>query len=112
MGDFSCLAENVDCYTVDAIVLGSKVTVSQRSFLCTASHDIRSLTRPLTYSPIHIEDHAWVCAECFVGPGLRLGEGAVVAARSVVIRDVAAWEVVGGNPAKFIKHRKLEEEVQ
>ena len=112
IGDRTALAEGVECYCVDRISIGSNVCVSQRSFLCTASHDIRSLGRPLTHSPIVIEDHAWICAEAFVGPGVNLGEGAVVAACAVVIRDVAAWEVVGGNPAKFIKHRKLEEEVQ
>lgn len=109
MGDFSCLADHVDCYTVDAIVIGSKVTVSQRSFLCTASHDIRSLTRPLIHSPICIDHHAWVCAEAFVGPGVTIGEGSVVAGRSVVMRDVDAWKVVGGNPAKVLKERVLEE---
>ncbi len=107
LGDLVCIAEKVDCYSVAKIEIGNKVTVSQRSFLCTASHDIRSLRRPLLHRPIRIEDHAWLCAESFVGPGVRVGEGAVVAARAVVSKDVNPWEVVGGNPAKFIKNRLI-----
>jgi putative colanic acid biosynthesis acetyltransferase WcaF len=107
MGDFCCLAGHTDIYTVDSITIASNVTVSQRSFLCTASHDICSLRRPLTHKPIAIGEHAWVCAEAFVGPGVTIGEGSVVAARGVVTRDVAPWTVVGGNPAKKIKDRDV-----
>lgn len=105
----SALAEGVDCYCVDQISIGANVCVSQRAFLCSASHDISSIARPLTHKPVIIEDHAWVCAESFVGPGVKIGEGAVVAARAVVSKNVNPWEVVGGNPANFIKKRILEE---
>ncbi len=107
LGQYTALAEGVDCYAVDKITIGSKVAISQRSFLCTASHDITSLQRPLIHKPITIGDHAWVCAEAFVGPGVTLGEGAVAAARAVLCKDVEPWTVVGGNPAKLIKQRKM-----
>lgn len=107
LGDYTALAEGVDCYCVDRITIGSKVTVSQRTFLCTASHRIDTLTRELIHAPIRIGDHVWVCAESFIGPGVSLGEGAIVGARSVVLRDVGAWHVVAGNPARFIKERVL-----
>ena len=58
-------------------------------------------------SPIVIEEQAWVCAEAFVIQGVTVGQGAVCAARAVVIKDVEPWTVVGGNPAKFIKERML-----
>ncbi|MBS3913415.1 MAG: putative colanic acid biosynthesis acetyltransferase [Bacteroidetes bacterium] len=107
LGSFVCLAEHVDCYSVALIKMGSKVTISQRSFICTASHDIGLLNRPLIHKPIEIADHAWVCAESFLAPGVIVGEGAVIGARSAVFKDVEAWSVVGGNPAKFIKKRIL-----
>ncbi len=110
MGAFVCLAPQVICYNADKITLGSKVTVSQYSYLCTASHDITSLERPLITKPITICDFAWVCAGAFVGPGVILGDGAVVGARAVVTKDVEPWSVVAGNPAKFIKKRELKEE--
>ena len=108
MGTYACLGDGVDCYTQSPISMGDYSTVSQRAFLCTASHDIRTLARPLISQPIRIEDHAWVCAEAFVGPGVTVGEGAVVAARAVAIRDVAPWAIVGGNPARPIGERKLD----
>ncbi len=107
LGSFVCLADNVDCYSVSLIKIGSKVTLSQRTFICTASHDISTLSRPLIHKPIVIEDHAWICAEAFVGLGVTIGEGAVVGARSVVSKNVDKWTVVAGNPAVFIKKRVL-----
>ena len=51
--------------------------------------------------------HAWVCAGAMIGPGVTIGTGAVVGARASVFRDVGAWDVVVGNPARFIKRRVL-----
>jgi putative colanic acid biosynthesis acetyltransferase WcaF len=107
MGENSCLGPEVDCYSVDKVRIGSHVTVSQYSYLCTASHDIASLTRDLVTAPIIIKDGAWVCADVFVRPGIVMGEGSVAAARAVVVRDVESWTVVGGNPARFIKVREV-----
>jgi putative colanic acid biosynthesis acetyltransferase WcaF len=62
----------------------------------------------LTHAPIRVEEGAWVCARAFVGPGVVIGKGAVVAACAVVSKDVAAWNVVVGNPATFKKVRRIE----
>lgn len=105
MREGSCLGPDVDCYCVDKVVLGEWATVSQYSFLCTATHDYRNPRMPLVTGPITIGDRAWVAADVFVGHGVTIGEGAVVGARSCVYRDVASWTVVGGNPAKPIGNR-------
>lgn len=107
MGDFSCLSENVDCYSVDQITIGTQAVVSQGAFLCCASHDITSPIMELTYKPIVIGPQAWVAAKAFVGPDVTIGEGAVVGACAVVTKDVEPWTVVAGNPAKFIKKRVI-----
>ena len=107
MGEYACLSENVDCYCVDEIRIGNQATVSQGAMLCTASHDTESRTMELTTKPIYIDANAWIAARAIVLPGINIGEGAVVAAGSVVTKDVDSWTVVGGNPAKFIKKRKL-----
>lgn len=107
MGDHSCLSRNVDCYSVDKIRIGAHAIVSQYSFLCAASHDIKDPHLKLITKPITIGDGAWICADVFVGPGVTIGEGAVAGARAVVIEDVAPWIVVGGNPAKVIRKREL-----
>jgi putative colanic acid biosynthesis acetyltransferase WcaF len=107
MEDYSCLAPNVDCYNVAPIKLGKHATVSQYSFLCTASHDIEDPHMRLTTAPITIGEGAWITADVYIGPGITIGEGAVVGVRSSVFKDVEAWTVVAGNPAKFIKQREL-----
>lgn len=99
VGDNSWLADGIDCYSVAEIVLGRDVVVSQRAFLCTASHDYADPAFPLISAPIRIQDSAWVAAEAFIGPGVEIGEGAVVAARACVTKSVEPWTVVSGNPA-------------
>lgn len=109
MGKYSCLGNDVDCYSVDRIKIGAYAVVSQYSFLCTASHDYENPQMPLVTAPIAIEDDAWVCADFFVGPGVTIGQGVVVSARSSVYKNVDPWVIMGGNPAKFIKERKMKE---
>ena len=104
----SCLGDEVRCYNVDKVSLAVDSTVSQYAFLCTASHNIDSERRELVTAPISIERGAWVFASAFVGPGVTVGEGAVVAAAAVVVKSVEPFAVVGGNPAKFIRARKFQ----
>lgn len=55
-------------------------------------------------APVVIEDRAWIGFGSTIMKGVTIGEGAVVAAKSVVTKDVAPFTVVGGNPAKFISY--------
>ena len=105
MREDSCLADDVDCYCVAPVVLGRHSTVSQYSYLCTASHDIRDPAMPLVAGPIELKEDAWVAADAFVGPGVTIGNGAVVAARATVMRDVPAWTVVAGTPGRRVATR-------
>lgn len=109
MEDYSCLASGVDCYNAAKITLKAYSTVSQRSYLCTASHNISSPRHEQIEKPIVIEARAWVAAEAFIGPGVTIGEGAVVGARAAVFKNVSSWTVVGGNPAKYIKERVIKD---
>ena len=107
MGDHSCISENVDCYCVDKVTIGAHATVSQYSFLCTASHDYRIQSMPLVTAPIVIGDRAWITADVYVGPGVTIGEGAVIAARSSVFGDIPSWVIAMGTPAKAVKKREF-----
>jgi putative colanic acid biosynthesis acetyltransferase WcaF len=100
MGAHSCLANDVDCYCVAPITLGVHATISQYSYLCSASHDYHDPSMPLIAAAITIADEAWVAADVFVGPGVNIGEGAVIGARSTVIGDIPAWTFVAGSPAQ------------
>lgn len=107
IGSDSALGDLVDCYCVARVTIGSNVTVSQYAFLCAATHDYEDPSMPLVTAPIVIRDGAWICAASFIGPGVTIGEGAVVGAKAVVTRDVAPWDVVAGNPARPVKKRVL-----
>ena len=107
MADYSCLSHHVICYSVAQVTIGPHATVSQYSHLCTASHDITDPHMRLITAPITLHHGAWVTTDVFIGPGVTIGEGAVVGARAAVFKDVAPWTVVGGNPAQLIGHRTL-----
>jgi len=56
---------------------------------------------------ITIGERAWIAADMFVAPGVTIGDGALVTARSSVFSDIASWTVAPGNPAKSVKKRKF-----
>lgn len=107
MGTDSCLANDVDCYSVDKVTLGQSAIVSQQAMLCTATHDYNDPEFTLVTKPISIGAHAWIGARAFVGPGVAVGDGAVVGAASAVFQSVESWTVVGGNPARILKKRLI-----
>jgi putative colanic acid biosynthesis acetyltransferase WcaF len=107
MGDYACLSEDVDCYCVDKIRIGPNSTVSQYSFLCSASHDYTVEAMPLVIAPITIGERVWIAADVFVAPGVTIGDGAMVAARSSVFSDVPQWVIAKGNPAVAVKPRSF-----
>lgn len=109
VGNVVAIGPRVNIYNPGKVYIKDKVTISQDATLCTASHNISHRDNPLIVSPIHIDSFSWVAADAFVGPGVTIGEGAVVGARAAVFKDVEPWTVVGGNPAKFIKKRIIKD---
>ncbi|WP_263835233.1 WcaF family extracellular polysaccharide biosynthesis acetyltransferase [Salinibacter sp.] len=107
IGDWSTIGEDAMIYNLGPIQIGERATVSQRAHLCAGTHDASDPAMPLQKPPIAVHDQAWVCADAFVGPGVTVGEGAVVGARAVAVGDVESWMIVGGNPARTIKKRTL-----
>jgi len=110
IGDETAVAEDVLIYNLGCVTLGRQVTISHGAQLCAGSHDYRRRDLPLLRPPLAIGDGAWVCTEAFVGPGVTVGEMAVIGARAVVIRNVEAAAVVAGNPAHKIGVRELRED--
>lgn len=107
MEDFSTIADDVDVYAVDVVRIGSHTTVSQYSFLCGATHDFEHPRFPLTPAPIYIGSQCWIAADVFIAPGVTIGEGTVVGARSSVFGDLASWKVCVGNPARVVRDRVI-----
>ncbi|MDZ4289007.1 MAG: WcaF family extracellular polysaccharide biosynthesis acetyltransferase [Prosthecobacter sp.] len=107
IGDWSSIGEWALIYNLGQVTIGERATLSQNVHVCAGTHDYTDPALPLIKPPINIGDSAWVCADAFVGPGVSIAQGAVVGARSVVVKDVPAWTVVAGNPARMIKQRTL-----
>jgi putative colanic acid biosynthesis acetyltransferase WcaF len=107
IGDHCHIGDEVNLYTLGEIEIGDCAVVSQRSYLCTGSHDYTSPTFDLFARKIVIEAEVWLATDVFVAPGVTVGQGAVVGARSSVFHDVAAGTISVGTPAKVIGQRSM-----
>lgn len=105
IGDNAWVGDHVELYTLGEISIGKNAVVSQRSYLCTGSHDYKSESFDIYAKPIVIEDEAWVASDVFISPGITIGNGAVIAARSSVFTNMPSGMVCVGSPAKPIKKR-------
>lgn len=105
-GDHVGVADDAEIYNPKKIVLDDYVTVSQRAFLCGASHDADDPDFPLIAEEIHIGKRAWVCAQATVMMGIRMGEGAVLGLSSVATKDLEPWTINAGVPAQKKRKRK------
>lgn len=105
IGANSSLGPKVDCYNQGKISIGSNTIISQKTYLCASTHDYTKKDFPLILKPITIGNGVWVAADAFIGPGVIIGNDAVIAARSVIVQKVEDNTIVGGNPAKIIKLR-------
>jgi len=101
------LGPRVRVYNLAMVTLGDNAVVSQDVTLCAGTHDHTDPRYPLRRNPVTIGRWAWIAAEAFIGPGVTVGDGAVVGARSVVTKDVPPWTIVAGNPAREIGRREL-----
>jgi putative colanic acid biosynthesis acetyltransferase WcaF len=107
MGDYAAIGPRAIIYSMGPITLGDYAIISQGAHLCAGTHDIEDVHFQLKARPIEIGRRAWVAAEAFVGPGVTVGEGAVLGARSCAMRDIAPWSVCTGNPANELRQRHI-----
>lgn len=106
IGDDSSIGEWALVYNLGKVTVGERTSISQRVHLCAGTHDYRDPKMPLLKPAIFIGDEVWVCADAFIGPAVEIEQRAIVAAASVVVKNVAAGLIVGGNPARVIKIRE------
>ena len=106
IGDHSWVGDETVIYNLAKVRLGSHVALAHGVYLCTGLHDISKVTFDIDAKPIHIEDEAWLANDCFISPGVTIGRGAVIGARSTVLQDMPEGMVCVGYPCKPIRARK------
>lgn len=109
IGDDCFVAEDVCLDARGGLRIEASVSVNTGAQIWTAQHDWRSPDFAYVTAPVHVEHHSWISARSVIIPGTVIGVGAVVAAGSVVTREVPPWSLVGGNPAKVIGSRPVVE---
>lgn len=107
LGDECGISNQVILYSQAKISIGSRAVISQGAHVCAGTHDYTQPGFPLIAKPINIAGQAWVAADVFIHPGISIGEGCVIGARSVVDKDMPVWMVCSGHPCKPIKRRVM-----
>lgn len=102
VGDHVWIGDDVGILSLAQVTIESNVCVARRSFLCTGSHDVRREDFKLKVAPILIHTGSWIAIGSMILPGVTIGEGAVVSAGSVVLKDVPPNCLVRGNPATVV----------
>lgn len=106
IGDYAWIGDDVVLYSLGEIEIGANAVVSQRSYLCAADHDYCQVDFPIQAKKVTIGPQAWLAADVFVAPGVTVGEGAVIGARSSVFKDMPAGMVCMGHPCVPVKKRE------
>lgn len=107
MADHAAIGPGAIIYCMGPVTIGAHAVISQRAHLCAGTHDIEDPAFQLQTRPIVIGARAWIATEAFVGPGVTVGEGAVLGARGCAMRDLAPWTVSTGNPARLLRDRRV-----
>ena len=103
--DHSWIGDEVVLYSLGDIRIGRNTVISQRSYICAAAHDYTRPEFPIYAKPVVIGCQVWIATDVFVCPGITIGDGTVVGARSSVFHNLPSGMVCYGNPARPIKPR-------
>lgn len=101
----------MSCRLLSNVYLGSNVIMGPNCFFCTKNHEYSRTDIPILqqgYQPVKeiiVGNDVWFGQSVIVLPGIKIGNGAIIGAGSVVTKDVPPYAIVGGNPAKIIKFR-------
>jgi putative colanic acid biosynthesis acetyltransferase WcaF len=105
IGDFCQIGDDVVLYSLGEIEIGNNVVISQRSYLCTGSHNHLKIDFPIYAEQITINEQCWLGTDVYIAPGITIGTGTVVGARSSVFKDLPPYKICFGSPVKIIKDR-------
>jgi putative colanic acid biosynthesis acetyltransferase WcaF len=108
LGDECGIATGAIIYSQGKVFVGRRAVISQGAHLCAGTHDYTKPGFPLVTRPIYIGNNAWVAAESFIHAGVKVGDGCVIGARSVVTKNMPPWMVCAGHPCAPIKDREMD----
>lgn len=95
--------------TLDArkgLKIEKNVTIASEVMIWTLHHDYNDVNFKTVGNEVVIGEYSWICSRSIILPGVKIGKGAVIASGSVVTKDVADFDIVGGIPAKVIGKRE------
>jgi putative colanic acid biosynthesis acetyltransferase WcaF len=105
IGDYSWIGDDVVLYSLGDIIIGKNTVISQKSYICTGTHNYSKIDFPILAKQIVIGDECWLATDVYVAPGVSIGKRTVVGARSSVFKNLPAGKVCIGSPAIVIKNR-------
>lgn len=105
IGDNAWIGDDVTLYTLGPIDIGANTVISQKSYVCAADHDHTQVDFPIRARAVVIGSEAWIATDVYIGPGVTIGDRAVVGARSSVFRDLPADFVCVGSPCRPVSRR-------
>lgn len=107
IGDDCLIGDDSILYSLGTITIGDRSVISQYAHLCAGTHNYRSRRFELLRHPITIGNDCWIATDAFVAPNVKVGDLAVLGARSSVYKDMAPGMIYVGNPAKPIGKREI-----
>lgn len=107
LGDSVWIGENAWIDNLAPVTVESHVCISQGVYLCTGNHDWSHPDFKLLAAEIYLEQGCWIAARAVIGPGVRVGQGAVLALGGVTGRSLEPMTIYAGNPAQPIKKRVI-----
>ena len=105
IGDHSWVGDDNVLYSLGKITIGKNVALAHKVYLNTGGHDYKKSTFDIFSKPVVIEDECWLTNDVYIAPGVTIGRGTIVAARSSVLKDLPGGKICVGTPAKPIKDR-------
>lgn len=106
VGDDSWIGHDTVMYNLAKISIGRDVALAHGVYLCTGLHDVTDVAFRIDAKPITIEDECWLANDCFIAPGVTLGRGVVIGARSTVLGDMPAGMICYGYPCRAVRPRR------
>jgi len=107
VGNHAWIGEDAWIDNLAPVSIGDNACLSQGAYLCTGNHDWADTSFGLVVRPIVLMSGSWVGARAVVCPGVSVWECGVAAAGSVVIHDIAPFEIHSGNPASRVRYRQM-----